>query len=141
MQVFAFEANKGRVLEEVLESLEEIYFPFFEVRLAGLGQHYGKNGSGALWLTAEPSEPLEKLSREIAKRVNPHLGKGQMRAANPRVPLAFFSDLPPARLASFLESRSLMRLPPFIAGSISLLEERRAVKKIIYLEVQNYPFL
>lgn len=99
---------------ELGEMLARITLPPFELELAGIGQFPPRGALRQLWAGLVPNAGLERLRRQVERCVLEVGVAPERRKFQPHVTLARFRQPPPpTRLAAFLQSRSLLRLPPF----------------------------
>ncbi|MCB9969588.1 MAG: RNA 2',3'-cyclic phosphodiesterase [Geminicoccaceae bacterium] len=99
---------------ELGQMLAEVTMPPFELELAGLGQFPPRGALRQLWVGLVPNAGLERLRRQVERCVHEVGITPERRKFQPHVTLARFRQPPPpARIAAFLQSRSLFRLPPF----------------------------
>lgn len=106
---------------ELGQLLAGVMLPPFELELAGLGQFPPRGALRQLWAGIVPNADLERLRRRIEHCVREAGVAPERRKFQPHVTLARFRQPPPpARLATYLRTRSLFRLPPFPVSRFGL---------------------
>lgn len=124
---------------DIDEDLTKISLPPFDVSLKGIGCSHQKNQEGNLWVIVEPSEPLSKLKHAIDKVCQPYrLGRNGKGKLNPHIPLAFYKNVVPERIAMYLEANGAFSIPSFKVERFSLLSCHITKKRLLMVEEASY---
>ena len=86
-------------------------------------------------MIVEPSEPLSKLKHAVDKVCQPYrLGSNGKGRSNPHIPLSFYKNVAPEKVAMFLEANGSFSIPLFKVESFSLLSSHVTKKRILVIE-------
>lgn len=101
------------IAEDLDAALGAVTTPPFDVTLAGVGAFSDDRGINAIWAGVEASEALSRLQRKCETAARRSGLKPDTRAWKPHVTLAYLTAAEGSRVAAWLQSHNLLRLPPF----------------------------
>jgi len=122
---------------DIGDSLLEIRFPAFEIRLAGMGRFDRRNG-GALWAGVEPRKPVAELAAKVDRACVRAGLEPERRAFHPHVTLARYKRGGGAIAAAFERRHADLASDPFPVDRFVLFESRLFRHGAHYEEVGTF---
>jgi 2'-5' RNA ligase len=124
--------------EDLANALSGIRADSFALRISGVG-HFEQRGSGALWASVEPKEPLSALAAKVERTCQQVGLEPEHRAFHPHITLARWKGRRTREVAAFLERRRALSSDPFEVDAFTLFESRLSRHGAHYEEVTSYP--
>ena len=122
---------------DIGDSLSEIRFPAFEIRLAGVGRFDRRNG-GALWAGVEPRKPVAELAAKVDRACVQAGLEPERRAFHPHVTVARYKRGGGAIAAAFERRHADLASDPFPADRFILFESHLSRHGAHYEEVATF---
>ncbi|MEQ8298718.1 MAG: RNA 2',3'-cyclic phosphodiesterase [Nitratireductor sp.] len=128
----------GRVADDIVNGLDRVRRPGFQLSLAGVGT-FGSKKPHALWAGVAPSPELFALQSEIDRICLRHGAAPDPRKFTPHVTLARLRNAAPHELAAYLSGRGNFATAPFRVARFVLMSSRDSVGGGPYLVEEAWP--
>ena len=129
---------EGHVADEIVEALDRVDRPSFQLTLSGVGA-FGQKKPHAVWAGVTPSPEMKALQAEI-ERLSQRLGlPSDPRKFPPHVTLARLRNTSPLDVAHYLSARGNFATVPFRVGRFVLMSSRDSVGGGPYLVEEAWP--
>ncbi|WP_432286006.1 RNA 2',3'-cyclic phosphodiesterase [Aminobacter sp. BA135] len=129
---------EGHVADEIVEALDRVDRPSFELTLSGVGA-FGQKKPHAVWAGVTPSPEMNALQAEI-ERISKRLGlPSDPRKFTPHVTLARLRNTSPLDVAHYLSARGNFATVPFRVGRFVLMSSRDSVGGGPYIVEEAWP--
>ena len=128
----------GRTADEVVERLDRIDRPEFQIRLDGIGS-FGSKKPHSVWAGVTPNPEMFALQAEI-ERICQRIGlSADPRKFTPHVTLARLKSSRVDDVVHYLSGRGNFQTSPFTAARFVLLSSRESVGGGPYLTEEVFP--
>ncbi len=117
---------EGRMADDIVNGLDRISRPAFEIRLSGVGA-FGNKKPHALWAGVAPSAELAALQAEIDRICLRNGASADLRKFAPHVTIARLRNISPLDLAPYLSGHGGFSTAPFKVGRFVLMSSRDSV--------------
>ncbi|AMS39867.1 RNA 2',3'-cyclic phosphodiesterase [Aminobacter sp. NyZ550] len=129
---------EGHVADEIVEALDRVDRPSFQLTLSGVGA-FGQKKPHAVWAGVTPSPEMNALQAEI-ERISKRLGlPSDPRKFTPHVTLARLRNTSPLDVAHYLSARGNFATVPFRVGRFVLMSSRDSVGGGPYIVEEAWP--
>jgi 2'-5' RNA ligase len=129
---------EGHVADEIVDALDRVDRPDFQLTLCGVGA-FGQKKPHAVWAGVTPSPEMNALQAEI-DRICKRLGlPSDPRKFTPHVTLARLRNTSPLDVAHYLSARGNFSAVPFRAGRFVLMSSRDSVGGGPYIVEEAWP--
>lgn len=129
---------EGHVADEIVEALDRVDRPHFQVTLAGVGA-FGQKKPHAVWAGVGASPELNGLQAEI-ERICQRVGvPSDPRKFMPHVTLARLRNTSPIEVAHYLSAHGGFSALPFRAARFVLMSSRDSVGGGPYIVEEAWP--
>ena len=122
---------------DIADSLAQIRFPAFELRISGVGRFERKNG-GAVWAGVEPRKPVADLAAKVERACASAGLEPERRTFHPHVTLARWNRSNAGIAADFERRNSDLSSEPFQVDRFILFESHLSRHGAHYEEVAVY---
>ena len=128
----------GRTADELVERLDRIDRPEFQIRLDGIGS-FGSKKPHSVWAGVTPTPDMFALQGEI-ERICQRIGlPSDPRKFTPHVTLARLRNSSPLDVAQYLSARGNFSTLPFRVGRFVLMSSRDSVGGGPYIVEEAWP--
>lgn len=129
---------EGHVADEIVDALDRVDRPDFQLTLCGVGA-FGQKKPHAVWAGVTPSPEMNALQAEI-ERICKRLGlPSDPRKFTPHVTLARLRNTTPLDVAHYLSARGNFSALPFRVGRFVLMSSRDSVGGGPYIVEEAWP--
>jgi 2'-5' RNA ligase len=129
---------EGHVADEIVDALDRVDRPDFQLTLCGVGA-FGQKKPHAVWAGVTPSPEMNALQAEI-DRICKRLGlPSDPRKFTPHVTLARLRNTSPLDVAHYLSARGNFATVPFRVGRFVLMSSRDSVGGGPYIVEEAWP--
>lgn len=129
---------EGHVADDIVNALDRIHRPSFQLTLSGVGAFGGKKPH-SIWAGVAASPDLFALQAEI-DRISTRLGiPSDPRKFSPHVTLARLRNTSPDAVAFYLSARGNFATLPFKVGRFVLMSSRDSVGGGPYIVEEAWP--
>ena len=129
---------EGRMADDIVNGLDRISRPAFEIRLSGVGA-FGNKKPHALWAGVAPSAELAALQAEIDRICLRNGASADVRKFTPHVTIARLRNISPLDLAPYLSGHGGFSTAPFKVGRFVLMSSRDSVGGGPYVVEEAWP--
>ncbi len=130
----------GRTADEIVDRLDRIERPEFDIHLSGIGS-FGSKKPHSVWAGVTPLPEMQALQSEI-ERICQRLGlPPDPRKFTPHVSLARLRSSRLDDVAHYLAGRGNFRTPAFTVNRFVLLSSRESVGGGPYITEEVFPLL
>ena len=128
-------------LADIHHALSRIRQPPFEIAIAGIGHFTQGRFATLLWLGIDRNEALMQLRDKVVQALKRAGVDSDGRRFAPHITMARLQRPPEARLAEYVASHNLFRLPPFPVTSFTLFSSFLSSSRAIYTAEADYPLV
>jgi 2'-5' RNA ligase len=129
---------EGHVADDIVNGLDRISRPAFDIRLSGVGA-FGNKKPHALWAGVAPSAELAALQGEIDRICLRNGAPADARKFTPHVTIARLRNTSPLELAPYLSGHGGFATAPFRVGRFVLMSSRDSVGGGPYIVEEAWP--
>ena len=127
--------NQAEDIDLALQALRGRSFP---LTLKGIGTHTRGGRDVALWVGVERTPGLEHLQAKIETALQRAGLASERRRFNPHVTLARCEQVPPEKLAQWMQAHNLVHLPQVQISHFTLFSSRLGKEHSVYTAEAEY---